>query len=99
MAFSTMEAYEYVRRFDGTRKIADSSDHMIQKAATTLLCDTIQNRDFALPVARRASKSLGPISRFHVAQILPMMQKAAPASRPGLAVGILRLLCNGMCAT
>ena len=63
------------------------------------LCDTIQKRDFALPTAQRTAKVLGPISRHHVAQILPMIRKAARATRPGLAVGILRLLCNGMCAT
>ena len=44
MALSTVEAYEYVRQIDRTGKIADSPNHRIQKAATTLLCDTIQNR-------------------------------------------------------
>ena len=78
-------------------KIPDSPNHRIQKAATTLLCDTIQNRDFALLVARRASKALDPISGFHVAQILPVICKAARASRPELAVGTLRMLCNGVC--
>ena len=71
MAFSTMEAHEYVRQIDRPGKNADSPNHRMQKSATTLLCETIQNRDFALPVSRRASKALGPISRFHVAQILP----------------------------
>ena len=98
MAFSTMEASEYVRQIDRTGKIAESPNHRIQKAATTLLCDTIQNRDFALPVARWASKALGAISSCHVTQILPMICTAR-ASRPGLAVGTLRLLCNGMCTT
>ena len=87
-----MEALEYVRLIARTGKNDDSPNHRMQKAATTLLCDTIQNRDFALLVARRASKALGPISRFHVAQILPMICKAARASRPWLAVGIFRLI-------
>ena len=30
-------------------------------------------------------------------QLVPMTCNAARASRPGLAVGILRVLCNGMC--
>ena len=46
----------------------------------------------------RASKTLGPISRFRVADILPHMELVSNASRPGLAVGILRVLCNGMCS-
>ena len=89
-----MEAYEYVRQMDRAGEIADSLSHRIREAATTLLCATI--RDFALPIARRASKVLGPNSRHHVAQIVPMIRNAARASRPGLAVGILRVLCNGM---
>ena len=59
MAFSTMEPYEYVRQIDRTGKITESPNHRIQKAASTLLCDTIRRRDFAVPVARQASKALG----------------------------------------
>ena len=84
--FSTMEAYGYVRQMDRAGRIADSSRDKIQKATTTLLCDTNQKSDFALPIAKRASKFVGPISRHHVAQILPMIRNAALASRPGLAV-------------
>ena len=76
---------------DRAAKIADSPRDRIQKVATTLLCDTIQKRDFALPIAKQASKVLGPISRHHVAQILPLIRSAAPASRRGFAVGILRV--------
>ena len=32
-----------------------------------------------------------------MAQILPMMWNAARCSRPRLAIGVLRALCNGMC--
>ena len=84
MAFSIMEACEYVRQMDRTGRIADSPRNtMQQKAATTLLSDTIQERDFALPIAKRASNILGPISGHHVAQIPPMIRSAASASRPG----------------
>ena len=53
--------------------------------------------DFAVPIGTRASKTLGPISRHFVAQILPITCNAARDSRPELAVGILRVLCNGVC--
>ena len=82
MAHSTMEAYEYVRHLDHAGRIADY---------------LIQNRDFARPIAARASRILGPISRYLMAQIIPMICTAARAPRPGLAVGVLRVLFNGMC--
>ena len=58
MAHSTMEACEYVRHLDHAGKIADSPSNKKQKAATTLLRDEIQKRDFATPIAARVSKSL-----------------------------------------
>ena len=61
-----------------------------QKAATTLLRDEIQKRNFAIPIAARFS-----VSRHLTAQILPQMYQAS--RRPRLAVGILRVLCNGTC--
>ena len=57
------------------------------KAATTLLRDAIQIRDFAVPIAARASRILGPISRHLMEQIIPMICDAARASRLGFAVG------------
>ena len=65
-----------------------------QKAATGLLLDKLQKQDFAGPLACRASKVLGPISRHRVADILPHMKIVSRASRPGLLVGFLRILCN-----
>ena len=46
MAHSTMEANEYVRHLDHAGRIADSPSGKKQKAATTLLRDAIQIRDF-----------------------------------------------------
>ena len=92
-----MEAYEYVRHLDHAGRIANSPSDKKQKAATALLRDAIQKRDFSWPIATRASKILGPISRHFMAQIIPMICNAARATRPGLAVGILRVLCNCMC--
>ena len=54
-------------------------------------------QDFAGPISARTTKILGPISRYWVAGILPHMKLPSNASRPGLAVGILRVLCNGTC--
>ena len=66
-----------------------------QKLATGLLCDKLYEQDFAGPISVRAFKILGPISRHRIADILLHMKLVSRASRPGLTVGILRILCNG----
>ena len=68
-----------------------------QKAATGLLLDKLYEQDFAGPLACRASKVLGPISRHRVADILHHMKLVSRASRPEHSVGVLRILCNGLC--
>ena len=73
--------------------IAASAARNLQKAAMNLLSfTTIQQRDFSQQISVRASRVLGLISRHHVGLQLP-------ASRQGLAVGLLRVLCNGTCTT
>ena len=67
-----------------------------KKAATALLRDEFQKQDFAKPMSLRASRILGPVSRFRIAQIMPQKNRASRASRPGLTVGLLRILCNGL---
>ena len=57
----------------------------------------LHRQDFAGPISLRASKALGPISRYRVEDILPHMKLASRASRPGLTVGLQRILCNGLC--
>ena len=54
-----------------------------QKVATGLLLDKLHKQDFAGPLSSRASKVLGPISRYRVADILPHMKLVSRASRPG----------------
>ena len=58
------------------------------------------------PYAWLDARSTFPHQRFRLpplkakcptAQILPQMCQASRASRSGRAVGILRVLCNGMC--
>ena len=93
-----MEAFEFVCHMDHAGRIANSPSDKKQKAATALLRDTIQKRDFALLIAARVSTILGPTGRHLMAQIIPVICDAARASRKGLAVGILRVCCNGMCA-
>ena len=61
------------------------------------LLSTLYEQDFAVPISLRASKVLGPISRYRVADILPHMKLVSRASRPGLTVGVLRILCTGLC--
>ena len=97
MGHNTMEVYEIVCRPDHTGKIDDSPHGKKQKAATALLRDEIRKQDFAKPVASRVSKIFGPVSRFRIEQILPQMCHASLAFRPGLTVGFLRILCNGLC--
>ena len=46
MAMSTMETLEHVCHMDHAGKIADSPGDKKQKAASTLLRDTIQRRNF-----------------------------------------------------
>ena len=67
------------------------------ESCTGLLLDKLHKQDFAGPLACRASRVLGLISRHRVADILPHMKSVSRASRPGLFVGFLRTLCNGLC--
>ena len=62
-----------------------------------LLRDKQNEQDFAGPISQRASNVLGPIIRYGVAVILLHMKLVSRASRLGLTVGSLRILCNGLC--
>ena len=97
MARSTAEAFRMVCCLDRNGKFDDSPQDKKQKAVTALLCDELHRQDFAGPISSRASKVLGPISRYRVADILLHMKLVSRASRPGLLVGFLRILCNGLC--
>ena len=72
---------------------------MLLSIATGLLRDKLYEQDFAGTISQRAPEVLGPISRYRVADILLHMKLVSRASRPGLTVGILRILtvCNGLC--
>ena len=97
MAFHTASVFDTICRLDRNDTLVDVPQNNKQEAAAGLLLDELHERDFAGPLACRASKVLGPISRHRVADILPHMQIVSRASRPGLLVGFLRILCNGLC--
>ena len=71
--------------------------HKTRNRRLSQLRDALHRQDFAGPISLLASKVLGPISRFRVVEILPHMKLVSRASRPGLTVGFLRILCNGLC--
>ena len=80
-----------------THLILFVSQNKKQKIATGLLLDKLHKQDFAGPLSSRASRVLGPISRYRVADILHHMKIVSRASRAGLLVGFLRILCNELC--
>ena len=96
MAFNTADAFDIVCRLDRYDTLDEVPQNKKQKFATSLLLDKLRKEDFAGPLASRASNVLGPISRHRVADILPHMKIVSRASRPGLLVGFLRILCNGL---
>ena len=95
--FHTANAFDIVCGLDGDDTLDEVPRNKKQKVATSLLLDKMRTQDFAGLIACRASRVLGPISRHRVADILPHMKKVSCASRPGLLVGFLRILCNGLC--
>ena len=97
MAYSTADAFDIVCRLDRDDTLDDVPQSKKQKVATGLLLDKLHKQDFAGPLSSRASRVLGPINRYRVADILPHMKIVSRASRPGLLVGFLRILCNGLC--
>ena len=97
MAFSTADAFDIVCRLDRNGTLDEVPQNKKQKVAAGLLLDKLHKQDFAGPLSSRASKVLGTISRYRVVDILLHMKLVSRASRPGLTVGILRILCNGVC--
>ena len=97
MDCSTANAFDLFCRLDRDGKLDEVPKIKKQKVATEVLLDKLHEQDFAGLLSLRASKVLGPNSRYRVADILPHMKLVSRASRLGLAVGILRILCNGLC--
>ena len=97
MTFHTANAFDIVYRLDRDDTLDETSQNKKQKVATNLLLGKMRSQEFAGPLSRRASRVLGPISRHRIADILPHMKRVSRAFRPGLLVGFLRILCNGLC--
>ena len=68
-----------------------------QKVATGLILDKLRAQNFAGLLSGRTTRFVGPISRHCIADILPHLKRVSRAARPGLLVGFLRILCNGLC--
>ena len=64
MAHSTVNAFDTVRHLVCGGKLNDAPKNKKQKIATGLLRDRLYEQDFAGPISVRASKILGPISRY-----------------------------------
>ena len=94
---STADVFDIFCRLDRNDTLDEVPQNKRQKVATGLLLDNLHKQDFAGPLSSRASRVLGPISRHRVADILPHMKLVSRASRPGLLVGFLRILCNRLC--
>ena len=95
--FHGLHAFDIVCSLDRDGKLDEVQKKNKQKVATGLLLDKLHKQDFVGPLSSRASRVLGPISRYRVADILPHMNLVSRASRPGLIVGFLRILCNELC--
>ena len=95
MACSTAEAFNIVCYLDRNGKLDDFPQDKKQNAA--IFRDEFFRQDFAGPISLRACRVLGPISRFRIVEILLHMKLVSRVARPGLTVGLLRILCNGLC--
>ena len=93
-ACSTADSFNVVCRLDHGGKLDDAPKNKKHNVATSLLRGKLHRQDFAGPISLRASKALGPISRYRVADILPHMKLASRASRLGS-----RLVFYASCAT
>ena len=94
MTFHKANAFDIVCRLVRNDTLDDVPQNRLP---LVLLPDTLHKQDFAGPLACRASRVLGQISRQGVADILPHMKLVSRASRPGLLVGFFRILCNVLC--
>ena len=69
MAQSTANAFDIVCRLDRYGTLDEAPQNDKQKVATGLLLDKLHKQDFVGPLSSRASRVLGPISRYRVADI------------------------------
>ena len=94
MACHTANAFDIICRLDRDDTLDDVPQNNKQRVATGLLLDKLQ--DFAGPLSGHITRVLGPISRHRIADSATF-ERVSSASRPGLLVGFLRILCDGLC--
>ena len=94
LARSIAEAFNMVCCLDRNGKPDDSPQDKKQKVATTLLRDELLGRILLHRSPHRPPRFW---DQFRVVEILPHMKLVSRASRPGLTVGFLRILCDGLC--
>ena len=70
MTFHTANAFDIVCQLDRNDTLDEVLQNKKQKVATGPLLDKLHKQDVAGPLAGRASKDLGPISRHRVADML-----------------------------
>ena len=86
MACSNANAFNIICGLNRDGKLDEAPQNKKQNVATSFLRGKLYEQDFAGPFSLRASKSLGPISRHRIADILLHMKLVSRASRPGLTV-------------
>ena len=96
-----MEAHDDVCRLDRFGSVTRALPHQMQESATTSLCEfeqQQQQRDVPQSTARIASRAFGSGLSVDVAS-----RKSFPAisgaRRATFAVGNIRVMCNGLCAS
>ena len=67
MTFHTVNAFDTVCRLDRDDTLDEVPQNTREKVATSLLLGKMRTQDFAGPIACRASRVLGPISRYSLA--------------------------------
>ena len=113
LAHSTAGAFDIVCRLDRNDTLDEVRQNNKQKVATGLLLDKLHKLGSAGLRSSRASRALGPISRYRAAgarfcwayfpssvielRTSCLMKIVSRASRPELTVGVIRILCNGLC--
>ena len=76
MTFPHGEAFDIVCRLDRDDTLDEVSQNKKQKVSNGQLLDQLRTQDFAGPIACRASRVLGPISRHRFADIAATYEKS-----------------------
>ena len=90
MDLGTAKPFDIVCRLDRDDTLVEVPKSKKQKIATGLLPDKLHTQDFTWPPSSRASRALGPLRRYRVADILLHMKIVSRASRLGLTVRVPR---------